>query len=73
MKFYADWGRRIAVVPPRETVPMVAKLFAEFALEKWEAGDRETAIRAIAAACRINPSDEKLREWRDEIETNAHP
>ncbi len=62
-----------AVVPPGETTAMVAKLFAEFALEKWRAGDRETAVGVMTAACRINPADEKLRELRHEIETNAHP
>ncbi len=60
-----------AAVPPAEVAAMVARLFALSAGEKWNLGQRDAALMTIAAASRIEPADEKVRQVHDAIDAES--
>ena len=55
-------------LPANEVTPAVAQTFGDSAREKWRAGQQEPARATIAAALRINPADETLRQLREEVQ-----
>src|SRR5450432_505141 len=56
------------VIPAQEVSPAVARAFGDSAREKWHAGQQEQARATIAAALRIDPSDETLRQLREDLQ-----